>query len=185
VQHGLSPPHKRFCDEYLVELNATQAYVAAYPSAKRTSAAQAGSRLLRNVKVAAYLSWRQKIFTEKADRRKQAIIAELEGIGLTKITDLCSWDNGQVKLVASGNLTPEIAASVKKVRIKPGAAGRGKEITLEMHDKTPALRTLAEHHGLLEHQPDEDELKKRGIKIYVAPTFAPGRLRVPAAKSDA
>lgn len=52
----LSEKQKRFCDEYLIDLNGTRAYKAAYPSVKNEQvAAQAASRMLRNVKVRAYL----------------------------------------------------------------------------------------------------------------------------------
>ena len=49
---GLTEKQKRFCEEYLIDLNATRAYRAAYPSVKKdATAAQAASRMLRNVKV--------------------------------------------------------------------------------------------------------------------------------------
>ncbi|MCH5192156.1 MAG: terminase small subunit [Oscillospiraceae bacterium] len=47
---------QRFADEYVVDCNATRAYKAAYPNVKKDStAAAAGARMLRNVKVAAYI----------------------------------------------------------------------------------------------------------------------------------
>lgn len=53
---ALTPKQKIFADEYLIDLNATRAYKVAYPKVKKDSvAAQAGSRLLRNVKVAEYI----------------------------------------------------------------------------------------------------------------------------------
>ena len=47
---------KRFCDEYLIDLNGTRAYKAAYPSVKNdhTATVNAG-RLLTNADVRAYL----------------------------------------------------------------------------------------------------------------------------------
>ena len=49
----MTEKQKIFADEYLIDLNATRAYKVAYPSAKKDkTAAQAGSRMLRNVKVA-------------------------------------------------------------------------------------------------------------------------------------
>ena len=55
-QNGLTKNQQIFCDEYLKDRNATRAYRAAYPRVKRDStAAQAGSRLLRYVNIAAYL----------------------------------------------------------------------------------------------------------------------------------
>ena len=48
----MTKKQKIFADEYLIDLNATRAYKVAYPAVKRDeTAAQAGSRMLRNVKV--------------------------------------------------------------------------------------------------------------------------------------
>ena len=47
---------KKFADEYVIDLNITRAYKAAYPSVKMScSAARAGSRLLKNVYVNSYI----------------------------------------------------------------------------------------------------------------------------------
>ena len=49
---GLTEKQKRFCEEYLIDLNATRAYMAAYPATKKEStAAKSASRMLRNGKV--------------------------------------------------------------------------------------------------------------------------------------
>ena len=54
---ALTEKQKIFADEYLLDLNATRAYKVAYPSCKKDgTAAAAGARLLRNVKVSAYIS---------------------------------------------------------------------------------------------------------------------------------
>ncbi len=47
---------QKFADEYIIDCNATRAYKAAYPNVKKDSVASAaGSRLLANVKVKAYI----------------------------------------------------------------------------------------------------------------------------------
>lgn len=47
---------KKFADEYIIDCNATRAYKAAYPNVKKDSVASAaGSRLLSNVKIKAYI----------------------------------------------------------------------------------------------------------------------------------
>ncbi|MDR0914014.1 MAG: terminase small subunit [Oscillospiraceae bacterium] len=47
---------KKFADEYIIDCNATRAYLAAYPAVKKTETAMANaSRLLRNAKVKAYI----------------------------------------------------------------------------------------------------------------------------------
>ena len=58
---GLTIKQQKFIDEYIISGNATEAYKKAYPNVKKDeTAAQAGSRMLRNVKVAAELANRVK-----------------------------------------------------------------------------------------------------------------------------
>ena len=60
----LTEKQKKFCDEYLVDMNATQAAIRAGYS-ERTAKAQ-GSRLLTNVDVKAYLEMMiEEVHTEK------------------------------------------------------------------------------------------------------------------------
>ncbi|MTI56143.1 terminase small subunit [Geosporobacter ferrireducens] len=67
----LTPKQKIFVDEYLVDLNATRAYKAAYPSCKKEETINAAaSRLLRNVKVKNYIDQRMK------DREKRTEITQ-------------------------------------------------------------------------------------------------------------
>lgn len=52
----MTEKQKIFADEYLIDLNITRAYKAAYPCVKKdTVAAAAGSRMLRNVKIKSYI----------------------------------------------------------------------------------------------------------------------------------
>lgn len=57
----LTPKWKAFADEYLTDLNGTRAYKAVYKNVKNdATAAAAASRLLKNVKVKAYIAERMK-----------------------------------------------------------------------------------------------------------------------------
>lgn len=71
----MTDKQKKFCDEYLIDLNATKAYKAAYPNVKSESAAMSGaSRLLRNVKVKAYIDEQlEKISSEKTADAKEVM----------------------------------------------------------------------------------------------------------------
>ena len=56
---GLSVKQQKFIDEYIISGSATEAYKKAYPNVKKDeTAAAAGNRLLRNVKVAIELKER-------------------------------------------------------------------------------------------------------------------------------
>ena len=66
---------RRFCDEYLIDCNATRAYKAAYPRIKSDGAARAcSSKLLTNANVKAYIDERlEQISSAKAADAKEVI----------------------------------------------------------------------------------------------------------------
>lgn len=67
----MTEQQKRFADEYLIDLNATRAYKAAYPSVKKDeTAASAAARMLRNVKVKSYID--KKIEEIQSDKTADA-----------------------------------------------------------------------------------------------------------------
>lgn len=63
----MTEKQKRFCDEYLIDLNGTRAYKAAYPSVKSDKTAGVNAaRLLGNASVRAYLDERlEKLHTDR------------------------------------------------------------------------------------------------------------------------
>lgn len=72
---ALTPKQKRFCEEYLIDLNATQAAIRAGYSPK--TAEQTASRLLRNVKVQEYIAKRQKELSRSTEITQERVIKEL------------------------------------------------------------------------------------------------------------
>ena len=75
---ALTPRQQRFVDEYLVDLNATQAAVRAGYS-KRT-AEQQGPRLLGNVGVAAAIAARMKVRSERLDIQADNVLQAIAKI---------------------------------------------------------------------------------------------------------
>lgn len=71
----MTEKQKIFADEYLIDLNATRAYLAAYPNVKNKEVARrAGSRLLTFVDVQAYIDERlDEIHSEKTANAQEVI----------------------------------------------------------------------------------------------------------------
>lgn len=85
---ALTEKQKRFVNEYLIDLNATRAYKAAYPNVtKDSTASQAGSRMLRNVKVAEYIDKRMKDREKRTEITQDMVLKELAAIGFAKASD--------------------------------------------------------------------------------------------------
>lgn len=72
---------KRFCDEYLIDLNGTRAYKAAYSSVKSDEVARkAASRLLTNVDVRAYLDERLERLHNERTADAQEVVEYLTSV---------------------------------------------------------------------------------------------------------
>ena len=83
---ALSPKHEAFVQAYIINgLNATEAYKAVYPKCKSQHAAeQAGSRLLKNVEVAARVAEIMAVGAERAEVKAEEVIRELKKLGVRK-----------------------------------------------------------------------------------------------------
>jgi phage terminase small subunit len=71
----MNESQKRFADEYIIDLNATRAYKAAYPAVKKDATARVnGSKLLTNANVKNYIDERlTEIKSEKTADAKEVM----------------------------------------------------------------------------------------------------------------
>ena len=77
----MTDKQRRFADEYLIDLNATRAYKAAYPSVRRDeTAATAGGRLLRNVHVQNYVQERMQDRQTRTEISQDMVLREIAAI---------------------------------------------------------------------------------------------------------
>ena len=148
-----------FADEYLIDLNATRAYKVAYPSVKKDeTAAQAGSRMLRNVKVADYIQNRMQERQKRTEITQDRVLEELAAIAFSRATDFAEVRNGRVIIKNTAELTEEQIKAI--AGIKKGKFG----IELKLNDKEKALELLGRHLGMFKDRLEvsglEDEKKK-------------------------
>ncbi|MBS8227112.1 terminase small subunit [Vannielia litorea] len=87
---ALTPKQQRFVEEYLVDLNATQAAIRAGYSPK--TAEQQGSRLLGNAKVAAAVSEAQAARSERTEITSDWVLTRLADEADADLADL--YDEG-------------------------------------------------------------------------------------------
>ncbi|WP_299032022.1 terminase small subunit [uncultured Anaerococcus sp.] len=88
-EYGLTSSQRAFADEYIRNKgNATQAYLFAYPHIRKEStAAAAGARLLRNVKVSKYIADRTKEILDKQKMGQDEIITTLTSIARREVQE--------------------------------------------------------------------------------------------------
>jgi len=161
---ALTDKQKLFADEYLIDLNATRAYKAAYKNIKSDAvAAQAGSRMLRNVKVAEYIEQRMKERSKRTEITQDWVLNELFVIAQAKGTDFAQIveekiiqngqyvidpDTGQMKTMEAVRVTPTDKLPEDKQKaissIKEGKYG----IEVGTYDRVRALELLGKHLGM-------------------------------------
>lgn len=80
---NVTEKQERFCDEYLIDLNATQAAIRAGYSEKTARAI--GQRLLTNVDIQKYIQEQQQSTRKKNGIKRDDIITELKRLGFADI----------------------------------------------------------------------------------------------------
>ncbi len=163
---------KRFCDEYLIDLNATRAYKVAYPNCKKDETANAASsRMLRNVKVQEYISEKQKGIEKRTEVTQDMVIKELAKIAFLDIRKLYT-ENGQLKNIA--DIDSDTAGAISSLETLEEYEGYGDDREkigdtqkVKLLDKTKALELLGRHLGIFNDKIDvnvkEKEEKKNAI----------------------
>ena len=139
----LTEKQQRFVDEYLIDLNATQAAIRAGYSVK--TANEQGSQNL------AKLSIQQVIAEQMAERSKRTginqdrVVLELAKIALVKMTDIVD-SQGRIKSDAS----PDDLACIESVKYKESESDTGSSVEREVKiaSKLKALELLGKHLGM-------------------------------------
>ena len=151
----MTPKQSRFIDEYLIDLNATQAAIRAGYSAK--TAYSAGERLLRNVEVQSALTERMKDREKRTEITQDMVLRELAKIGFADIRKAVKWGEGiSVADAESGELTISNGISlVGSEQIDDDTAAAISEVSqtmqglkIKMHDKKGALVDIGRHLGM-------------------------------------
>lgn len=149
---ALNDKQKRFAQEYLIDLNATQAAIRAGYSEK--TAKSQGNRLLTNADVATAIQRAKAKREKRTEITQDRVLQELARIGFSDIRNAVAFggtitdDEGeahgvQVALKPSAEMDEETAAAISEVSLT------GQGVKVKMHDKLSALDKLARHLGML------------------------------------
>ncbi len=134
----LTEKQKRFCEEYLIDLNATQAALrAGYKNA------DIGRRLVTKSHVSEYI---EKLLKERSKRTEitaDRVLAELAAIAFTDRTELAKVnDRGFVEFTP----TDDLPDSAKKTVAGIEEGKYGTKVTT--YDKVKALELIGKHLGM-------------------------------------
>ncbi len=141
---NLTDKQERFCQEYLVDLNATQAAIRAGYSPR--TAGQTGHDNLKKPEIAVRVA---ELKEERAERTRvtaDKVVKELARIAFTDMRSFVEWGSGGVKLKESSDLCADDSAAVTEVSESFGENGR--TLKFRLGHKDSALKLLAQHLGL-------------------------------------
>lgn len=175
---ALTAKQQRFVDEYLIDLNATQAAIRVGYSKK--TADQQASRLLTNVKVREYLAQRQADRANRTEITQDKVLKELAKIGFSDIRKIVRWGETQVRMVDGEDDGPEDMvpyhglALIDSAEVDDSTAAAIAEVSqsrdglkVKLHDKKGALVDIGRHLGMFSppgHADLDTELKRIDVE---------------------
>ncbi|MGL4571844.1 MAG: terminase small subunit [Clostridium sp.] len=162
----LTEKQRFFCNEYLIDLNATRAYKAVYRNIKNDEVASVnGNRMLRNAKVKKYLDKRIKEREKRTEITQDFVIRELYAIAksngsnyakvvrksyMKDIVDKEGNKTGKKEEVFYNDVELTLTDDLPEDKKKAIAAIKNTKfgIQVETCDKVRALELLGKHLGM-------------------------------------
>ncbi len=137
----LTPKQKRFIEEYLVDLNATQAAIRAKYS--KHTAQEQGSRLLSNAMIAKAIQAALDKRSVRVGVDADWVLMRLKQIAGADMSDLATWNASGVSFLDSSLISEDAKASVQAIEESTNEFGGSFKI--KQHDKLRALELLGKH----------------------------------------
>ncbi len=162
IKVALTAKQKRFVEEYLIDLNATQAAIRAGYSPK--TAEQEGYKLVQKSSVS------EEIIKAIAERSKRTgisqdrVIQELARIAFVNPQNVIQTSNASVRQ----DISEDDAACIQAVKVKMSESENGSscEREVRLNDKLKALELLGKHLGMFKDKVEVDgSLKAETSKL--------------------
>lgn len=112
----LTAKQQRFCDEYLIDLNATQAAIRAGYSKK--TANEQGARLLVNASIQKKIFELQKEREKRTEITQDSVLHELALIAFAKASDYARVVEKDAMVEVDGNMVPVLDEDGKQVKYR-------------------------------------------------------------------
>ncbi len=158
LRSKLTPNQRIFCDEYLVDRNGTRSYLKGYPNVKlEETAAAAASRLLKNVKIKAYIEARLAKLQKETEATVERILQEECQLAYSDIRKIF---NDEGTTIPPHELPDDIAPAIAGIEITERIliSGDDEDVVQRIYkyrfwDKGQALNRIEKHLGM--HAPQE------------------------------
>lgn len=180
---ALNAKQQRFVDEYLVDLNATQAAIRAGYS--ENTASETGYENLNKPQIAEAITSAKAERSARTGITQDMVLSELAKIGFADIRKAVAWgrhptdtesENADpsglrmypVELIASEDIDDDTAAAVSEVSLTQSG------IKIKMYDKKAALDSIGKHLGMftekvLHGNDPNNPMPEQQVTVYQLP----------------
>lgn len=142
----LTPKQIKFIDEYLIDLNATQAAIRAGYSKK--TAQRIGSENLSKPLIQEEIQKRRNKLQSKCEITQERVLRELAAIAFASGADFAKVVTGgtfdTVKMIPTDKIPPEKLAAIAGMKMTANG------VEVKLHDKVRALEMLGKYLGLFD-----------------------------------
>ena len=166
----LTPRQERFCEEYLVDLNAAAAARRAGYSKK--TAAEQGVRLLSNVQVSERIAAMRQERSARVQVDADRVLRELCLLGFSNMDDFLRHQDDGTAYLDFSMLTRDQAAAIQEFVVDEYMEGHGEDVRpvkktkFKLADKKAALVEIGRHLGMF-----DDKLRLMNADGSAIPAF--------------
>lgn len=166
----ITPKQQRFVEEYLEDLNGTQAAIRAGYSKK--SAGRFAQELLLKTHIQEAVSQAKAKRSERTGITQDNVLKELAKIGFSNMLDYVTVTEGGDIVTDFSTLTRHQAAAISEVTVETYMEGKGdaaeevKRVRFKLGDKRAALVDMGRHLGMFPNK--HEHTGKNGEPIQTA-----------------
>lgn len=149
----LSKKHRRFVEEYLVDLNATQAAIRAKYAPTR--AKQTAHKIMQREEVQEAIAAGQAKRSERTEITQDRVLQEFAKIAFADMADFLTFNADGTVTLDWSNLPEGATKVIQSIEQDTHTQGKGDDATKEvlrtkfkLHDKLGALRDIGRHLGM-------------------------------------
>ena len=158
----LTPKQQKFVDEYLIDLNATQAAIRAGYSAK--TAGWIGQKLVAKSHISESIRKRRDALSKKTEVSQERIVLEMKRLALFDVRNFFRDDGTPIPIK---ELSDDAAAAIvgfDVVSIGNAESGVGQVIKYKLPDKNKSLENLAKILGHFERRSELEKLQAEKLR---------------------
>ena len=141
----LTAKQARFVQEYMIDLNATQAAIRAGYSQRRAS--EIAYQLLQKTPVQDAIAAAQEIREKRLDITADRVVAELARLAFADTTTAVRIEGGRVVVQDTDEMDENTRRAISE--ISETVTTNGGTLKVKFHDKVKALELLSRHLGIL------------------------------------